>query len=149
MGNDRRLRRLVVDDRTTYLWSFRHRHDATGIGGPGCRHVLSLYREGSRFRTAIVFRAAPGLVISEGHWEHGSLVNMTDDDGDDGDRKWLNLYEPGAVRLLVDEAAARGLLPREATGSPHELDGWPLLDGALSRAAATTPATPPSSPPGP
>ena len=30
MGNDRRIRRLVIDDRTTYLWSFRH-----------VRHLLS------------------------------------------------------------------------------------------------------------
>ncbi|MCX4667288.1 hypothetical protein OG453_11550 [Streptomyces sp. NBC_01381] len=145
MGNDRRLRRLVVDDRTTYLWSFRHRHDsATGVGGPDCRHVLSLYREGGRFRTAIVFRAGPGRVISEGSWEYGSLVDMTEND----DRKWLNLYEPGSVRLLVDEATARGLLPGEGAGR-QEVDGWPLLEGALSRAAAATPAAPPSSLPGP
>lgn len=146
MGNDRGLRRLAVDDRTACLWSFRHRHDsATGVGGPDCRHVLSLYREGSRSRTAIVFRAGPGRVIAESSWLHGSLVDMTEDD----DRKRLNLYEPGAVRLLVDEAAARGLLPRDGSGAPRELDGWPLFGGALSRAAAATPATPPSSPPGP
>ncbi|MEU4996284.1 hypothetical protein [Streptomyces sp. NPDC021622] len=145
MGNDRRLRRLVVDDRTTYLWSFRHRHDAAGgAGGADCRHVLSLHREGGRFRTAVVFRAGPGHVISEGWWEHGSLVDMTEND----DRKWLNLYEPGSVRLLVDEATARGLLPGEGAGQ-QEVDGWPLLEGALSRAAAATPAAPPSSLPGP
>ncbi|MFF1696116.1 hypothetical protein ACFVXC_21215 [Streptomyces sp. NPDC058257] len=147
MRNDRRLRRLVVDDRTAYLWSFRHRHDsAAGLGGADCRHILTLYREGSRFRTAIVFREGPGRVISEGHWVHGSLVDTR---GDRVDRKWLNLYEPGAVRLLIDEAVARGPLPRGADGSTRELDGWTLFDGALSREAAATPATPPSSPPGP
>jgi hypothetical protein len=146
MRNDRRLRRLVVDERTAYLWSFRHRHDNTaGAGGADCRHVLSLYREGSRSRTAIVFRAGPGHVIAEDSWEHGTLLDMTEND----DRKWLNLYEPGSVRLLVDEATARGLLPAETGGSPSELDGWPIFDGALNRAAAATPATPPSSLPGP
>lgn len=132
MRNDRRLRRLVVDEHTVYLWSFRHRHDsAAGLGGPDCRHVLSLYREGGRVRTAFVFRAGPGRIISEGYWEHGSLVGTTEDD----DRKWLNLYEPGTVRLLVDEAAARGLLPGDGAGSSRELDGWPLLEETLSRAA--------------
>ncbi|MFH8485780.1 hypothetical protein [Streptomyces longisporoflavus] len=146
MGNDRRLRRLAVDDRTAWLWSFRHRHDNTaGSGGADCRHVLSVYREGSRLRTAIVFRAGPGRVIAEDFWERGSLLDMIDVD----DRKWLNLYEPGSVRMLVDEAAARGLLPDGDSGPSRELDGWALWNGALSRAAATTPATPPRSLPGP
>jgi len=141
------LRRLVIDDDTTYLWSFRHRHDsAAGTGGADCRHVLTLYRDGSRFRTAIVFRQGPGLDVTDGHLELGSLMDTREDGAD---RKWLNLYEPGAVRLLVDEAAARGLLPRGADGSSRELNGWTLFDGPLSRAAAATPATPPSSLPGP
>lgn len=131
MRSDRRLRRLVVDEHTVYLWAFRHRHDrAAGVGAPDCRHVLSLYREGSRVRTAFVFRAGPGHTISEGSWDQGWLVGTTGDD----DRKWLNLYEPGAVRLLVDEAAARGLLPADGARSSRELDGWPLLEEVLSPA---------------
>lgn len=133
MRSDRRLRRLVVDEHTVYLWSFRHRHDrAAGAGGPDCRHVLSLCREGSRVRTAFVFRAGPGRTISEGSWDQGSLIGTTGDD----DRKWLNLYEPGSVRLLVDEATARGLLPGpgDSAGSSRELDGWPLLEEVLSPA---------------
>ncbi|MGW5862229.1 hypothetical protein ACWFRJ_08665 [Streptomyces sp. NPDC055239] len=147
MGNNRRLRRLVVDDRTAYLWSFRHRHgSAAGKGGADCRYVLTLYREGSRFRTAIVFREGSGRVISEGCQEDGSLVDRAEDGVD---LKWLNLYEPGAVRLLVDAAETRGLLPRGADGSSRDLDGWVLFDDCLNRAAAATPATPPSSLPGP
>lgn len=125
MGNDRRLRRLVLDERTVYLWSFRHRHDSSQARPTDCRHVLSLTREDGRTRTAIVFRPGPGRAVSDGYWEAGTVVDMT---AQDGDRIWLNLYEPGVVRRLVDEATARGLLPPE-TG-PRELDGWVLLHPA-------------------
>jgi hypothetical protein len=116
MRSDRRVRRLVVDEETVYLWSFRHRHDRRGPGGADCRHVLSLYREGGRTRTAIMFRAGPGRIISEGYWQNGTVV--------DARRDWINLYEPGTVRRLVDEATRRGQLP----GLGGELDGWELLE---------------------
>jgi hypothetical protein len=42
----------------------------------------------------------------------------------------LNLYEPGAVRGLLDAASARGwpLAERRAV----EVDGWPLLEAAAA-----------------
>lgn len=132
MGNDRRLRRLVVDGRTTYLWSVRHKHG--GDGGDVCREVLSLALDG--VRTRIVFREGEGRGISDGYSYVGCVAT--------GPGRLLNLREPGVVRGIVDEATVRGLLSASA-----ELDGWELFDAVLSRAAAATPATPPGSPPGP
>ncbi|MFI6008888.1 hypothetical protein ACIBAG_08655 [Streptomyces sp. NPDC051243] len=138
MRSDRRLRRLVVDERTTYLWSVRHKHR----DGDVCREVLNLYRDGTR--TRIVFReggAGSGRVVAEGYFFSGCVA--------DGPGNALNLREPGVVRALVDEAEARGLLP-----GGGELDGWELFPAAaeavgLRRAAAATPAAPPGCPPGP
>ncbi|MDF3144773.1 MULTISPECIES: hypothetical protein [unclassified Streptomyces] len=130
MSNDRRLRRLVVDERTTYLWSVRHKHG----DGDVRRDVLNLTLDG--VRTRIVFREGEGRGISDGYSYVGCVAT--------GPGKLLNLREPGVVRGLVDEATARGLLPGSA-----ELDGWELFDAVLSRAATATPAVPPGSPPGP
>ncbi|MET9829312.1 hypothetical protein ABZ078_08380 [Streptomyces sp. NPDC006385] len=130
MGNDRRLRRLVVDERTAYLWSVRHKHG----DGDVCREVLSLTLDG--VRTRIVFRAGEGRGVSDGYAYVGCVAT--------GPGRLLNLREPGVVRGLVDEATARGLLPGQA-----ELDGWELFDAVLSRAAAATPEAPPGCPPGP
>ncbi|WP_369169298.1 hypothetical protein AB5J49_15935 [Streptomyces sp. R28] len=134
MGNDRRLRRLVVDERTTYLWSVRHQHGDGEGEGDVHRDVLHLTLDG--VRTRIVFREGEGRAVSYGHAYVGCVAT--------GPGKLLNLREPGVVRALVDEATARGLLPGAA-----ELDGWELFDAVLSRAAAATPAAPPGSPPGP
>ncbi|MEV5318273.1 hypothetical protein AB0K92_11550 [Streptomyces sp. NPDC052687] len=113
------LRRLVVDETTTYLWSVRHRH---GQGRP-CEEVVGLLRDGRR--TRIVFRAGPGRAV-EGGYQPGGYVSDEHGNG-------LNLNEPGSVRALVDEAAGRGLLPGPRE---QEVDGWTLLPGAAARRAA-------------
>ncbi|MEU7660705.1 hypothetical protein [Streptomyces lincolnensis] len=132
MRETRRVRELVVDGSTRYVWWVRHRH---GRGaGDVCREVLALERGG--VRTSVVFPAGEGRAVSDGRSYTGCVAT--------GPGRLLNLREPGVVRAIVDEATARGLLPGAA-----ELDGWELFDAVLSRAAAATPATPPGSPPGP
>ncbi|WP_405644128.1 hypothetical protein [Streptomyces sp. NBC_00019] len=140
MRNDRRLRRLVVDERTTYLWNFRQKKGPDGVW----RDIVTLHREGNR--TRIVFRAGgPGSrrYVSEGHpWFQGYAA--------DGQGEGINLREPGVVRALLDEAARRGLL----RPGDRELDGWELFYAVaetvdLKCAAAATPAAPQGSPPGP
>ncbi|MFF4268746.1 hypothetical protein [Streptomyces sp. NPDC001536] len=130
MRNDRRLRRLVVDERTAYLWSVRHNRREDDAR----RDVLNLYRDG--VRTRIVFRQGERGAVSDGYSYVGCVAT--------GPGKLLNLREPGVVRGLVDEATERGLLP-----GPAELDGWDLFDAVLRRAAAATPEAPQGSPPGP
>ncbi|MEV7890801.1 hypothetical protein ACWD3I_02780 [Streptomyces sp. NPDC002817] len=140
MRNDRRLRRLVVDERTTYLWNFRQKKGPDGVW----RDLVTLHRDGDRIR--FVFRAGGAgsrRYVSEGHpWFQGCAV--------DGRGEGINLREPGVVRALLDEAARRGLL----RPGDRELDGWELFYAVaetvdLKRAAAATPATPQGSPPGP
>jgi hypothetical protein len=127
------LRRLVVDETTTYLWSVRHRH---GDGRP-CEEVVGLLRDGRR--TRIVFREGPGRVV-EGGYQPGGCVSDEHGNG-------LNLNEPGSIRALVDEATRRGLLPR---AREQEVDGWELLPAAaVSRAASAAPTAPPGTPPHP
>ncbi|MFF5185107.1 hypothetical protein ACFY30_15200 [Streptomyces sp. NPDC000345] len=105
MRDRRRLRSLVVDDATTYLWRVRHRHEP-------CREILTLLRDG--VRTRIVFRTGDGHYAGDGAYTHTGGV---------GDRHHhLNLHRPAVVRALVDEAARRGLLP-----STEDLDGWELF----------------------
>ncbi|WP_107122342.1 hypothetical protein [Streptomyces dysideae] len=115
MGNDRRLRRLVVDERTTYRWSVRHKRQDDDVP----RDVLNLYLDG--VRTRIVFRQGERGAVSGGYSYIGCVST--------GPGKLLNLREPGVVRGLLDEATARGLLPGTA-----ELDGWDLFDAVLDRA---------------
>ncbi|MDI5908771.1 MULTISPECIES: hypothetical protein [Streptomyces] len=130
MRKDRLARRLVVDDRTTYLWSVRHKHR----DGEARRDVLNLSLDGAL--TRIVFRQGERGGVSDGRSYVGCVAT--------GPGKLLNLREPGVVRHFVDELRARGLLPGTA-----ELDGWDLFDAVLRRAAAATPAAPPGCPPGP
>lgn len=131
MRDHRRLRRLTVDETTTYLWTVRHRHG----DGDVCREILTLHRDG--VRTRIVFRAGEGRYAGDGYPSHSGGV------GDS--HHHLNLHEPRTVRALVDEARRRGPLPHEG-----ELDGWALFqDVAVSRAAAATPEVPRGCPPGP
>ncbi|MFF5492416.1 hypothetical protein [Streptomyces aquilus] len=140
MRKDRRLRRLVVDERTTYLWNFRQRKGADGVW----RDIVTLHRGGRRIR--FVFRPGgpgSGRYVSEGHpWFQGWAM--------DGQGAGINLREPGVVRALLDEADRRGLLlPGE-----RELDGWELFAAVAEAvevrcAAAATPGVPPGSPPGP
>ncbi|MFJ8104672.1 hypothetical protein [Streptomyces sp. NPDC096132] len=114
MRDHRRLRRLVVDPTTTYLWTVRHRH---GDGQP-CRDVLTLSRDG--VHTRIVFREGEGRYVGGGAYTHSGGV---------GDRHHhLNLHRPGTVRALVDEATRRGLLD-----SAGELDGWELFAAVVGR----------------
>ncbi|MEV6176079.1 hypothetical protein ACIHAR_03645 [Streptomyces sp. NPDC052016] len=131
MSDRRRLRRLVVDDSTTYMWTIRHRHE----DGTGCAEILTLHQDG--VRTRIVFRSGEGRYAGGGYPTHSGGV---------GDRDHhLNLHEPGTVRAFVEEARRRGLLPHDG-----ELDGWELFRAvAVSRAAATTPEVPRDRPPGP
>ncbi|WP_240982904.1 hypothetical protein [Streptomyces sp. S3(2020)] len=140
MRNDRRLRRLVVDERTAYLWNFRQKKAADGVW----RDILTLHRDGDR--TRFVFRAGgagSGRYVSEGDiWFQGYAV--------DGKGAGINLREPGVVRALLDEAARRGLL----LPGDRELDGWELFQAVaetvdLTRAAAATPEAPRGCPPGP
>ncbi|MGV9698472.1 hypothetical protein ACWDTR_22300 [Streptomyces sp. NPDC003470] len=126
MGNDRRRRRLVVDERTTYLWSHRQRRSRDGVW----RDALTLYRDGVRVR--FVFPAGgpgSGRYTTEGDsWFEGCVA--------DGRGNLLNLREPGVVRALVDDAGRRGLLPGDG-GRPVELDGWELFPAVASAPAAT------------
>ncbi|MER6126260.1 hypothetical protein ABT173_27295 [Streptomyces sp. NPDC001795] len=132
MRNERRLRRLVVDERTRYLWSVRHRH-GTGDGRM-CREDLVLYRDG--VRTCVVFRAGRGRYVPDGFLPSGCVG--------DGHGNALNLHEPGVVRRLVDAARERGLL-----SGGGEVDGWELFPAVVSRGAGATPGAPPDCPPGP
>lgn len=140
MRNDRRLRRLVVDERTAYLWNFRQKKGHDGVW----RDIVTLHRDGDR--TRIVFRAGgpgSGRYVSEGDlWFQGCAA--------DGQGEAIILREPGAVRALLDEAARRGLM----RPGDRELDGWDLFYAVaeavdLKRAAAATPAAPRGCPPGP
>lgn len=127
-----------MDERTTYLWSVRHKHR----DGDVCREVLNLYRDGAR--TRIVFRqgeSGSGRFVAEGYWFSGCVA--------DGRGNLLNLREPGVVRALVDEAQVRGLLR-----GGGEVDGWELFPmiaetAGVRSAAAATAATRPGCPPGP
>lgn len=130
-----------MDERTTYLWSVRHKHR----DGDVCREVLNLCLDGAR--TRFVFRSGEpgsGRYVADGYWFAGCVA--------DGRGNLLNLREPGVVRALVDEAARRKLLPGKG-----ELDGWELFQSVVeaveavevSRAAAATPGVPPGSHPGP
>ncbi|MFF7444513.1 MULTISPECIES: hypothetical protein [unclassified Streptomyces] len=139
MRNDRRVRRLVVDERVTYEWTFRQKR-TDGVW----RDVLTLHR--GRDRTRFVFRAGgpgSGRYVSEGDiWFQGWAV--------DGRGAGINLREPAVVRALVDEAGRRGLLP----AGEREVDGWELFHAVaaavdLRSAAAATAGAPPGCPPGP
>ncbi|MFH8799617.1 hypothetical protein ACH4F6_08490 [Streptomyces sp. NPDC017936] len=131
MRDHRRLRRLTVDESTTYRWTVRHRHVDDG----GCQEVLTLHRDG--VRTRIVLRSGEGRYAGGGYPGHSGGV---------GDRDHhLNLHEPGTVRAFVAEALRRGLLPYEG-----ELDGWELFRAvAAGRAGAAAPEVPRDRPPGP
>ncbi|MCW1093945.1 MULTISPECIES: hypothetical protein [Streptomyces] len=121
MGDDRRQRRLVVDEGAAWLWGHRQKRGRDGVW----RDALTLHRDGVRVR--FVFRAgAPdsGRWTTEGgSWYEGCV-------GDDRGNL-LNLREPGVVRALVDEAGRRGLLPGPG-GRPVELDGWELFPAVVA-----------------
>ncbi|MDT7842429.1 hypothetical protein [Streptomyces justiciae] len=139
MRNDHRLRRLDLDENTTYLWSHRQKKGRDGVW----RDTVTVHRDGRR--TRFVFRPGgpgSGRYVSEGHpWFQGCAA--------DGRGNLINLREPAVVRALLDEATRRGPLPDDG-----ELDGWEFFAAVaeavdLKRAAAATPGVPPGSPPGP
>ncbi|MFJ3955843.1 hypothetical protein ACIPXV_38410 [Streptomyces libani] len=129
-------RRLVADGRP-YLWTLRHSHRVLDSGRVAdCRETLTLYPQpaGTRGPLRIVFVEAPGRYVPEG-FPMGS--------GDVGYVRGasLNLHEPGAVRALLDAAAARGWQPGERRAT--EVDGWPLLEAAAAtRVRDSNPAGP-------
>ncbi|MFB8771414.1 hypothetical protein [Streptomyces broussonetiae] len=122
MGNDRGLRRLVIDERTAYDWTLRHSHGEDGA----CRETLTLYRD-RHTATRIVFRSGEGRYVAEGYWYSGSVT--------DGHGNLLNLHEPGVVRAFVDEADRRGLLAEPGAGTV-EVDGWELFRAVVRGRAA-------------
>ncbi|WP_398856265.1 MULTISPECIES: hypothetical protein [Streptomyces] len=118
-------RRLVVDGRA-YLWTLRHSHRTQEGGRPvGRCQTLTLYPQpaGTGGVLRVVFGEGPGRYVPGG-FPLGS--------GDVGYVRGasLNLHEPGAVRALLDVAAARGWRPEERRAA--EADGWSLLDAAVA-----------------
>jgi hypothetical protein len=121
--NDRRLRRLVVDDATWY-WTVRQR---VKPAYEDCRLTLSLYPEGKRRRLALIFRPASDRIISNCYFLSGTVVRLPD-------HSHLNLYEPGTVRRLLDAAApALGL---SASEQVVEVDGWQYFDAVVEAVTA-------------
>ncbi|MEV0181819.1 hypothetical protein AB0I54_21365 [Streptomyces sp. NPDC050625] len=128
MKKDRRVRRLVTDE-ATWLWTVRQR---VRPAYADCRVTLSLFTEGALRgpgrRLSLVFAPTPTGVISNGYFESGTVVRLPD-------QSWLNLYEPGTVRRLLDAAApALELRPAETN---LEVDGWLYFDEAVDRRNAT------------
>ncbi|MCZ7459028.1 hypothetical protein [Streptomyces sp. WMMC940] len=123
MKNDRRLRRLVVDD-TTWRWTVQQRVKSAY---EDCRLTLSLYPEGTRRRLALVFRPDSARIISNCYFDSGALVRLPD-------RSHLNLYEPGTVRRLLDAAAPT--LDLFESRDVIEVDGWPYFDAVVEQVTA-------------
>ncbi|SCK22315.1 hypothetical protein H181DRAFT_01639 [Streptomyces sp. WMMB 714] len=131
----KRPRRLTVGGRA-YLWTLRHSHRVLDDGRRvDCRQTLTLYPQpaGTGGPLRIVFAGGPGRHVPGG-FPLGSGDVGCDRDG------FLNLHEPGAVRALLDAAAARGWLPQE--GRVAEVDGWSLL-GAVAAARSGDVRSPP------
>ncbi|WP_026151649.1 hypothetical protein [Streptomyces prunicolor] len=130
--SSKKPRRLVADGRV-YMWSLRHSHrdsgsDGGGGGGSvGCVHTLTLNPQpsGTGGALRIVFVAGPGRFVPGGapfgSGDVGYVHGAT-----------LNLHEPGAVRALLDAAAARGWLPAPGETRAVEVDGWALLEAAAA-----------------
>jgi hypothetical protein len=118
MGNDRRVRHLVVDERV-WGWTVRQRVKPNYAD---CRLTLSLFPEvrahGVGRRLDLVFAPSPDRIVSNSYFEAGTVVRLPDD-------AWLNLYEPGTVRRLLD-AAAPALDTRPSVQN-LEVDGWPYF----------------------
>ena len=115
MGNERRVRRLVVNGA---VWCWTVRQLARGDYAD-CQLTLSLFPEvpaqGPRRRLTLVFAPGPDRIVSNSPFEAGTVVRLPD-------RTWLNLYEPGTVRRLIDVAApALDIWPSVQN---LEVDGW-------------------------
>ncbi|MFF1745634.1 hypothetical protein [Streptomyces mirabilis] len=123
MKNDRRLRRLVVDD-TTWYWTVRQR---VKPAYEDCSLTLSLYPEGNRRRLALIFRPDADRIISNCYFLSGTVLRLPD-------HSCLNLYEPGTVRRLLDAAApTSGLFASEQV---IEVDGWQYFDAVVEALTA-------------
>ncbi|MFE9927025.1 hypothetical protein ACFYQA_37500 [Streptomyces sp. NPDC005774] len=118
MKSNRRLRRLVVGD-TTWYWAVRQRVEPAS---EDCSLTLSLYREDKRHRLALIFRPDSDRVVSNSYFESGTLVRLPD-------RSWLNLYEPGTVRRLLDAAAP--VWDLSTSEQMVELEGWQYFDAVV------------------
>ncbi|MGW1755345.1 hypothetical protein [Streptomyces mirabilis] len=127
MKNDRRLRRLVVDD-TTWYWTVRQR---VKPAYENCRLTLSLYPEGypkgDRRRLALTFRPDSDRIISNCYFLSGTVLRLPD-------HSCLNLYEPGTVRRLLDAAAPT--LDLFASEQVIEVDGWQYFDAVVETVTA-------------
>ena len=125
-------RRLVANGRT-YLWTLRHSHSSSHTDSQpdsqpvNCVHTLTLRPQpaGAGGPLRIVFAAGPGRYVPGGaplgSGDVGYVQGVS-----------LNLHEPGAVRALLDAAAAQGRLPRPDDPQATEVDGWPLLEMAAA-----------------
>ncbi|OIJ68170.1 hypothetical protein [Streptomyces mangrovisoli] len=119
----KKARRLVADGHT-YLWRLRHRHSVTE-SGRSCVQTLTLFPEpaGTGGGLRIVFAEGPGRYVPGGAPLGSGDVGYTHGAS-------LNLHEPGAVRALLDAAAAHGRRPEER--GVREIDGWTLLEAAAA-----------------
>lgn len=125
---NQRLRRLVVGD-TTWHWTVRQR---SRVAYDHCHLKLTLYPEGPRRRRLVLlFSPAENRTVSNCYFDAGALVRRSD-------HTYLNLYEPGTVRRLLDAAAPA--LDFHPSAQTVELDGWPYFDAITEPAAPTAPA---------
>ncbi|MGW3659641.1 hypothetical protein ACWD6R_30060 [Streptomyces sp. NPDC005151] len=124
MKNDRRLRRLVVGDATWY-WTVRQR---VKPAYEDCRLTLPLYPEDKRRQLALIFRPGSDRIISNCYFLSGTVVRLPD-------HSYLNLYEPGTVRRLLD--AATPTLGPLTSEHVIEVDGWQYFDAVVEPVAAT------------
>ncbi|MFE4963656.1 hypothetical protein [Streptomyces sp. NPDC056660] len=138
MRNDRRVRRLVVDG-TVWNWTVRQR---VRPDYADCRLTISFVaqvpRWGARRRLSLVFAPGPDRIVSNSYFEAGTVVRLPD-------RAWLNLYEPGTARRLLDAAAP--VLDTPPLRQNLEVDGWPHFaavvdhpDPAQSRQVSSPPS---------
>ncbi|MET9955676.1 hypothetical protein ABZ135_29585 [Streptomyces sp. NPDC006339] len=114
MKNDRRLRRLVVDG-TTWHWAVRQRIRPRY---EDCRLTLTFFHDGSGRRLVLVFAPDDERIISNCSFESGTVVRLSD-------RDWLNLYEPGTARRLLEAAGWSG-------GRSARVDGWPYAEALMA-----------------
>ena len=110
---------MVVGD-VVWRWGVRQRGE-----GADCCLRLSLVREGARGRLVFVFRPGVDRVVSNTYFEAGTVVRLPD-------RSYLNLFEPGTVRRLLDAAASD--LDLGALEQETEVDGWPYFDTVVDSA---------------
>ncbi|MDA3643156.1 hypothetical protein LZ318_19210 [Saccharopolyspora indica] len=123
MGDERRLRRLVVDG-DTWHWIVRQQ---VRPSYPDCRLLLTFFtpeghRGGARRRLTLVFAPAPDKIISNSHFESGTVLRLPG-------REHLNLHEPGVARRLLDASAP--VLQQRPGERTVELDGWQYFTEAV------------------